>query len=92
MARHKLADSKIKSLTKPGVYGDGDGLYLRVQPSGSRSWVFIWRRFGTRREMGFGPYGSGSGHVSLAAARIKAEEARAIVGVGGEPYPHRSDH
>lgn len=85
MARHKLTDSKIRGLINPGVYGDGDGLYLRVQRSGSRSWVFIWRRFGTRREIGLGPYGSGAGHVSLAAARTKAEEARNIVGAGGDP-------
>ncbi|QVQ38421.1 integrase arm-type DNA-binding domain-containing protein [Pseudochrobactrum algeriensis] len=85
MARHKLTDSKVKAITKVGVHGDGDGLYLRVQASGSRSWVFIWRRFGTRREIGLGPYGSGSGHVSLASARVKAQEARDIVGRGGDP-------
>lgn len=85
MARHKLTDSKIRSLTKPGVYGDGDGLYLRVQPSGSRSWSFIWRRYGARREIGLGPYGSGARHVSLATARAKAEEAREIIGAGGDP-------
>lgn len=85
MARHKLTDSKIKALTKPGVHGDGDGLYLRVQQTGSKSWIFIWRRFGNRREIGLGPYGSGSGHVSLAAARAKAQEARDIVGAGGDP-------
>ncbi|KAB2738449.1 DUF4102 domain-containing protein [Brucella anthropi] len=85
MARHKLSDSKVKALTKPGVYSDGDGLYLRVQPSGTRSWVFIWRRFGTRREIGLGPYGRGAAHVSLAAARVKAEECREIVGRGADP-------
>lgn len=85
MARHKLSDSKVRSLTLPGVYGDGDGLYLRIQKTGGKSWVFIYRRFGVRREIGLGAYGSGAGHVSLAAARVKAEEARAIVGAGGDP-------
>lgn len=85
MARHKLSDSRVKALTKSGIYGDGDGLYLRLQPSGSRSWVFIWRRFGARREIGLGPYGAGAGHVSLPTARAKAEEARNIVGAGGDP-------
>ncbi|MBP0614297.1 tyrosine-type recombinase/integrase [Jiella mangrovi] len=85
MPRHKLTDSKIRSLTTPGIYGDGDGLYLRVQATGRRSWVFIWRRFGTRREIGLGPYGSGTAHVSLATARSKADEAREIVGSGGDP-------
>lgn len=85
MARHKLTDSKIKSNMQAGVHGDGDGLYLRVQASGSRSWIFVWRRHGIRREIGLGPYGSGAGHVSLAAARDKAEECRSIVGRGGDP-------
>lgn len=85
MPRHKLTDSKIRSLTRPGIYGDGDGLYLRVQPTGRRSWVFIWRRFGTRREIGLGPYNSGAWHVTLSAARTKAAEAREIIGAGGDP-------
>lgn len=85
MARHKLTDSKIRSLTEPGIYGDGDGLYLRVQPSGGKSWVFIWRRFGTRREIGLGRYGPGAWNVTLAAARAKADEAREIIGAGGDP-------
>ncbi|RNC93915.1 MAG: site-specific integrase [Oricola sp.] len=85
MARHKLTDSKIKNLIEPGIYGDGDGLYLRVQRSGSRSWVFIWRRFGVRREIGLGRYGPGAWNVSLAAARAKADEARQIIGEGGDP-------
>lgn len=88
MARHKLTDSKIRSLTKTGIYGDGDGLYIRVQPGASgprRTWVFIWRRFGVRREIGLGRYGAGAWHVSLAAARAKADEAREIIGSGGDP-------
>jgi integrase len=85
MARHKLTDTKIKSLTEPGVYGDGDGLYLRLQRSGGKSWIFIWKRYGIRREIGLGPYGTGAGHVSLAAARVKADEARGIIGTGGDP-------
>jgi integrase len=85
MARHKLTDAKIRTLTKAGIYSDGDGLYLRVQPSGRRSWVFIWKRFGTRREIGLGSYEAGTRRVSLATARAKAEEAREIVGAGGDP-------
>lgn len=91
MARHKLTDSKIKAITKIGVHGDGDGLYLRVQASGSRSWIFIWRRFGIRREIGLGPYGSGAGHVSLAAARVKAQECRDLIGRGADPKTELSE-
>lgn len=85
MARHKLTDSKIRTLTVAGIYGDGDGLYLRVQPTGRRSWVFIWKRFGARREIGLGSYDAGTRRVTLATARAKADEAREIVGAGGDP-------
>jgi integrase len=85
MARHKLSAGKVHSETRPGIYGDGDGLYLRIQKAGGKSWVFVWKRFGTRREIGLGRYGSGTGHVSLAGARAKADEARAIIGAGGDP-------
>ncbi|EHS49774.1 phage integrase family protein [Rhizobium sp. PDO1-076] len=36
--------------------------------------------------MGLGPYGRGTGSVTLAAARTKAEEVRAILGRGGDPF------
>jgi integrase len=85
MARHKLTDAKIRTLTSAGIYGDGDGLYLRVHPSGRRTWVFIWKRYGARREIGLGPYDAGTRRVSLATARVKADEARDIIGAGGDP-------
>jgi hypothetical protein len=34
--------------------------------------------------MGLGPFGTGTGQVSLAAARDKADEVRAILGRGGD--------
>ncbi|MER8844041.1 MULTISPECIES: tyrosine-type recombinase/integrase [Mesorhizobium] len=84
MARHKLRDTQIKGLP-PGRHGDGDGLWLYVQPSGTRSWVFIWIRQGVRREMGLGSYGNASGKISLADARSRADEAREILKHGDDP-------
>lgn len=89
MPRHKLNNTKVQNLHKPGIYSDGDGLYIRVMKGADgtpkKSWVFIWRRFGRRREIGLGRYGSGAWSVSLAAARAKANEAREIIGAGGDP-------
>ncbi|WP_273794205.1 tyrosine-type recombinase/integrase [Brucella intermedia] len=76
MARNKLSETKIKGLTKPGIYSDGDGLYLRVRSGGSRQWVFIHKRAGIRSEIGLGGYGQGTAPVSLALAREKADEVR----------------
>lgn len=79
MARHKLTETKIKALDKPGVYSDGDGLYLRVQKGGSKNWVFVWRRGAMRNERGLGGYGQGTAPVSLALAREKASKIRAAL-------------
>ena len=84
MARHKLRDTQIKGLPA-GRHGDGDGLWLYVQKSGTRSWVFIYIRQGVRREFGLGSYGNASGKISLADARSRADEAREIIKHGGDP-------
>ena len=34
-----LTAVKVKSITKPGRYGDGGTLFLSVAPGGSKSWV-----------------------------------------------------
>ncbi|MGW6778962.1 tyrosine-type recombinase/integrase [Brucella pseudogrignonensis] len=76
MPRNKLSETKIKTLTKPGIYSDGDGLYLRVRTSGSKQWIFIHKRKGQRTETGLGGYGQGTAPVSLSLAREKAEDIR----------------
>ena len=85
MARNKLSETKVKSLDKPGIYGDGDGLYLRVQKGGSRNWIFIWKRAGKRTEIGLGGYGQGTAPVPLALARAKAEAVRVQLARGEDP-------
>ncbi|RFZ81994.1 site-specific integrase [Shinella sp. WSJ-2] len=85
MARNLLTVAEIKAAAKPKLR-DGDGLWLHTSKSGNRNWVFIFVRHGRRREMGLGPFGSGTGQVSLAAARQKAEEIRTILGRGGDPF------
>lgn len=88
MARHKLTDAKIKALKKPGVFGDGEGLYLRIHPAGSKGWFFIYTRGGIRREIGLGGY-DGAAPVSLALARRKADEQREILAAGQDPFAVR---
>lgn len=83
--RHLLTSLEIKHSTKPKLR-DGDGLWLHTSKAGGRYWVFIYVRHGKRREMGLGPFGSGTGSVSLAAARTKADEVRAILGRNGDPF------
>lgn len=76
MARNKLSETRIRTLTRAGIYSDGDGLYLRVRAGGSKQFVFIYRRGTGRKEIGLGGYGQGTAPVSLALAREKAEGIR----------------
>jgi integrase len=72
-ATNKLTDRTIRALAAAGRYADGGGLYLQVQPGGSKTFVFIRQTNGRRNLAGLGPYPA----VSLAAARTKAALIRA---------------
>lgn len=85
MARSLLTALAIKHAKKDKLT-DGEGLYLHRAKSGTWYWAFIYTRHGRRREMSLGPYGSGTGAVSIAAARRKADEVREIIGSGGDPF------
>ena len=89
MARFKLSETRIKRLDKPGIYGDGDGLFLRVRKGGSRQWFFIFKRDGKRTEIGLGGYGQGTAPVSLFIAREKAEAIREKLARGLDPRADR---
>lgn len=90
MARNRLTTTQCSARRKAGKLADGDGLYLQTSPNGNKSFVFVFIRSGRRREMGLGPFGTGTGQVSLAAAREKADEVRNILGRGGDPFTELS--
>lgn len=69
----------------PGRFGDGDGLYLIVDPSGARRWIFLFRFNGKQREMGLG----GVHVVTLAEARSKRDKARRLLADGLNPIDAR---
>jgi hypothetical protein len=72
MARIRVLTAlRIKQNLKPGMYADGLGLYLKIRPGNSKSWIFRYRIDGKLRDMGLGPLHT----VSLARAREKAESA-----------------
>lgn len=62
-------------------YGDARNLYLHVTKTGSKSWLFIYRRLGRDRMRGLGSYRN----VSLEEAREKAADFRALLRQGIEP-------
>ena len=77
----QLSIARIKLLTEPGSYTDGDGLMLVVAPGGSRSWKLRVRLNGERRDFGLGSLKV----VTLAEAREKAREYRRLIAQGIDP-------
>lgn len=88
MARsvNKLSARKVDTVTAAGRHSDGGGLYLYVDNAGAKRWLFFFRWQGKRCEMGLGS----ASRVSLAQARTKAVEARAVVAEGRNPIASRS--
>lgn len=83
---NKLTALTVKNANKPGLYGDGHGLYLQVSSSRAKSWLFRFMRNGTARKMGLGPLHT----VSLAEARKRAAEARLSLHDGQDPIDARA--
>ncbi len=81
----KLTAKKVQGALKPGMHNDGAGLYLRVTGTGAKSWILRCRVHGAKRDIGLG----GISWVSLAEARKKAAEMRAVARSGGDPLAER---
>ena len=71
----------VKAATKPGMYGDGQTLYLRVAPGGSKSWIQRLAIRGKQTDIGLGGFPT----VSLAEARDKAADNRRAARSGDDP-------
>ena len=88
---HNEAAVKLKSalavaaIKKTGDHAVGQGLYLRVTASGSRSWILRYQRQGQAHKMGLGSYPT----VTLAAARVKAHDANLLLAGGRDPIAQR---
>ena len=87
MARaiNRLTSRGAKALREPGMHADGQGLYLRIDQTGARRWVWIYFRHGKRREMGLGSIED----VELSEARAAASKARQDLGEGLDPIDKR---
>lgn len=83
-----FTDSKIKALKpreKQYKTADGGGLYLLVTPTGGKHWRLKYRIGEDENIVSFGRYPD----VGLAAARIRAGEARTLIAQGIHPTAHK---
>ena len=83
----ELTALEVKRLTKPGRYAVGviPGLLLVVKETGARSWILRVKAGSRRRHIGLGGYPE----VSLAKARERAAEAKALIAKGVDPLERK---
>ncbi len=74
-----------KPLDKPYKLSDGGGLFLLVNPSGSKYWRLKYRINGKEKLLSLGVYPQ----VSLKAAREKRDEIKAFIAQGIDPSIER---
>ncbi|EGT4311547.1 tyrosine-type recombinase/integrase [Cronobacter sakazakii] len=80
MLNAKKVDT-AKGKEKTYKLSDGGGLYLQVEPNGSRYWRLKYRFGGKEKRLSFGVYPT----VTLAEARQKRDEAKKILAAGDDP-------
>ncbi|MBB4422315.1 integrase [Bradyrhizobium sp. CIR48] len=93
----KLSALAVTKAKRPGMYGDGGGLYLQVKGDGaeqvSKSWIFRYRLNGhtstkgkaLAREMGLGSLDT----WTLTEARERARQQRQLLDEGRDPIEVR---
>ncbi len=90
-ALEKLPVATVRNANKPGIYGDGGGLWFHVGPNAvdangkptktDKLWLYRYMLNGKAREMGLWPVHA----ISLSEAREMAREARKQILQGVNP-------
>lgn len=81
----KLTSLQVKKISAYGFYSDGNGLYLQVSKSGSKSWVFRYEANGKGRKQGLGS----ATDLTLSEARVAASESRKLRLNGKDPIDEK---
>jgi len=84
-AINQLDALSVSKTKKVGRYADGNGLYLQVTPTGSKSWLFRYMISGKSHQMGLGS----TSILSLKEARKKVAELRLTLLSGTDPLKQR---
>jgi len=75
----------VRQARRPGLHGDGGGLFLQVSRNGVKSWIYRYKVAGKHRLMGLGP----ARDISLAEAREAARVCRQMRLSGVDPIDKR---
>ena len=82
-----LSATAVRNLKEPGKYYDLHGLFLRIEPTGSRRWVQRVSVAARQREIGLGS----ADLVTLAEARELAVSNKKLVRAGGDPLAAKQE-
>ncbi len=85
LKHNALSAAKVRTLKEPGAYSDGNGLTLRVDPSGNKSWFQRVTVNGRRSNIGLGGYPA----VSLHDAREAAIDNLSAIRRGIDPIAEK---
>lgn len=85
MAFTDVALRALKPKEKPYKKSDERGLYIEVMPNGSKLWRVKYRLHGVEKRQSMGRYPD----VSLAEARKRRDEVKALVSAGKDPAIER---
>jgi integrase len=84
-----MNNAKLKALSHPGRYADDQvrGLYAQVQPGGTKTWMFRYKKRGKQKYIGLGSYPV----ISLRDARDKALEYGKLIANGIDPKKDKEE-
>lgn len=85
MALTDFAIRAVKPADKIQKISDGEGLQLWVMPAGSKLWRWAYRYNGQQKTLALGAYPE----ITLAEARRKRDEAKALLASGIDPGQQR---
>ena len=85
MALTEVKVRNAKPAEKPIKLTDGSGMHLLIQPSGSKYWRLQYRFAGKQKMLALGVYPE----ISLAAARLRRDEARKLIANNIDPSEKR---
>lgn len=87
MSLRELAVKNAKPAARPYKLADGEGLFLLVQPNGSKLWRMKYRFHGKEKLLSFGAYPD----IGVAAARERRLFAKTMLAEGKDPMVHKAE-
>jgi integrase len=77
----KLTSLYVQRISEPGMYSDGQGLYLQVTGAGAKSWIYRYQLNGKQHWLGLGSASA----ITLKRARELLLEPRRLRAEGVDP-------